>query len=1099
MRIVIGADHAGYLLKQFLLERLKEAGHSVLDVGTHSVDPVDYPDYARLVAEKILLGQAERGIMVGGSGEGESIAPNKLPGIRAVLCHDTYTARMSLEHNDANVLALGARVIGPELAWDVVQTWLSSSFTSVERHAHRLAKIAAWERQRRFPLQELAHQGQSVWLDYIRRSLLTSGEFRRMVQDGIVGVTSNPTIFEKAIAGSSDYEETLRSLISQGKHEAEIFQSLALADIRKAAEQLRPIYELTEGRDGYASLELPPDLSHDTEGSIAMAKRLWRALGSENVMIKVPGTPEGVLAFKQLTAEGVNVNVTLLFSLSNYEAVARAYIAGLEQLAQGGKPLSRAASVASFFVSRIDTAVDTLLEEKLRSTTDLEQRAGLEALLGKAAVASARAAYQRYKDIFSGPSWEGLAERGARSQRLLWASTGTKNPNYRDVLYVEELVGPDTVNTLPPGTLAAFLDHGYVRPSLEEDVEAARNTLENLAKAGVDMDAVTQRLQDEGVKLFAESYDKLLSSIAEKREDLLKGTQRRRSVSLGPLDGKVDEALGHLRREHVVRRMWHYDPSLWKGNDPDHARVITNRLGWLSVVAEMLGHLDSLTGFVREVREAGFTHAVLLGMGGSSLAPEVLRRTFDVAPGYLDLTVLDTTDPAAILELERSLDLEHTLFVVSSKSGTTTESLSFYRYFWEKLRARAGANPGSNFVTITDAGTPLEQLARSQGFRKIFTNPPDIGGRYSALSYFGLVPAALIGMDVAGLLDRADRMVHASMPGVPFGDNPGIWLGAVMGALAREGRDKVTLFLSPGISTFGYWVEQLLAESTGKEGTGLVPVESEAPGDPAVYGQDRLFVYLRLDQDAAGEQDRRIEALAAAGHPVVTFHLRDTLDIGGELFRWEFATAVAGIILGIDPFDEPNVQESKDNTIRLLGGLREALEVGLLPEPAPTARMNGVALYGDLGGATPEEAFRAFLARAHAGDYVALVAYLPPNKANYAALAALRQQVRDGARVATTLGFGPRFLHSTGQLHKGGPNSGLYLQITADDAEDIRVPGQHYTFGILKQAQALGDFLALQKHGRRVLRVHFSGGPAEVLAGLERLRGAVPSGVASGR
>lgn len=1087
MRIALGADHAGYALKDLLSDRLRAAGHSVVDLGTHSDHPVDYPEYARAVAELVIRGEVERGILACGSGEGACMAANKLPGIRAVLCHDTYSARMSVAHNDANVLALGARVVGTELAWEIVQAWLDSAFTAVERHAHRLAEIVAWEKERSFPLRELARHGQSLWYDNIRRSLLVSGEFRHLIQEGVTGVTSNPTIFERAIAGSSDYEEELRSLVSQGKHEADIFQALALDDIRKAAEQLHPIYDLTEGMEGYASIELPPALAHDTAGSVAAAKKLWRALDMENVLIKVPGTREGVAAIEQLIAEGININVTLLFSITGYEAVANAYLAGLEALARAGKPLYRAASVASFFVSRIDTAVDTLLEERARAASNSLEKAEAEALLGKAAIANARLAHRRYKEIFSGPRWAELAGRGARVQRLLWGSTGTKNPKYRDVLYVEELIGPDTINTVPPATLTAFMDHGYVRPSLEEDLPEARSTLDRLGKLGIDLDAVTARLQEEGVKAFAESYDKLLQSIAVKRDELLTGARKRQSASLGALETNTYEAIARLRHEHVVRRLWHYDASLWKPDDPNHARIIADRLGWLTVVAKIEEHLPTLTALAQEVSAAGFTHAVLLGMGGSSLAPEVLHRTFGVAPGYLDLAVLDSTDPSAILALEASIPLEHTLFIVSSKSGTTTETLDFYSYFLDKLRQLKGERASQHFVAITDPGTPLERLAHAQGFRRIFTNPSDIGGRYSALSYFGLVPAALIGIDVAGLLDRADLLLHACMPGVPAADNPGLWLGAILGVLPKTGHDKVTLLLSPGIATFGYWVEQLLAESTGKEGTGLIPVESEEAGPPDVYGSDRLFVYLRLDQDPEGELDRRVAALAEVGHPVVTLHLRDPLDLGGEFFRWEFATAIAARILGIDPFDEPNVQESKDNTQQVLASMHDLPSMGRVPEPDSAARMDGLSFFGDVGGANPEMALSRFLGQAHPGDYLALMAYLPPGAASHAALSALRQRLRDNLKIATTLGYGPRFLHSTGQLHKGGPGSGLYLQITTDAPDDLRVPGKPYTFGVLKRAQALGDFLALQQHGRRVLRVHLSGGPQDALASLRRL------------
>lgn len=500
----MGTDHAGYPLKEALKKRLAEDGHMVIDAGSHSTEAVDYPDFIRAACELVIRGEAERGIVLGGSGQGECIAANKLPGIRAALCHDTYTARMSPEHNNANVLSMGARVIGGELAWDVVRTWLENRWTGEERHSRRLAKIEAWERERRFPFRELGRRGQAVWCDYIERAMLTSGELRRLIREGVTGVTSNPTIFEKAISGSADYADDIRAMAKAGKSPVEIVQALTIADIKETARQLRPIYDLTEGADGFACLELPPSLAHDTGGSIETAKLLWAALGEPNVMIKVPGTPEGVPAIEELIARGVNVNVTLLFSLASYEAVARAYITGLEGRVARGLPVDGTASVASFFVSRVDAANDPLLQD--------------EGLRGKAAIANSRAAYRLFKGLFGDARWEALAGKGARVQRLLWASTSTKNPAYRDVLYIEELIGAHTVNTMPPATLEAFLDHGYVRPSLEEG--SGEEVLRDIREAGVDLEAVTAQLLRDGVKAFADSYDGLVKAVAERSQEL---------------------------------------------------------------------------------------------------------------------------------------------------------------------------------------------------------------------------------------------------------------------------------------------------------------------------------------------------------------------------------------------------------------------------------------------------------------------------------------------------------------------------------------------------------------------------------------------------
>ena len=560
------------------------------------------------------------------------------------------------------------------------------------------------------------------------------------------------------------------------------------------------------------------------------------------------------------------------------------------------------------------------------------------------------------------------------------------------------------------------------------------------------------------------------------------------SAALGQYRQRVEERLRSLAEEGFVRRLWAKDASLWK-SDGEERRAIENRLGWLTAAGPMLEHGDALRAFATEVKEAGFRRAVLLGMGGSSLAPEVFQRTFGPTPGHPDLIVLDTTDPAAILAVERELELARTLFIVSSKSGTTTETSALCAYFFDKMRAVNGSRAGEHFVAITDPGSPLERLAGENGFRRCFLNAADIGGRYSALSYFGLVPAAVLGIDVRRLLDSAEALVQASASPISAGDNPGVWLGAILGDLAKADRDKVTLVPSPALAAFGAWVEQLLAESTGKEGHGLIPIDREPLGSPAIYGDDRLFVHLHLDgqDDGLGE---KLRALEAAGHPVVRLHLTDSYDLGREFFRWEVATATAGAVLGVNPFDEPNVRESKDNTTRLL---KEGV-----PSSQPVLEENGLALYCDEDTATAlgksagdpsAEGLAAYLTahfrRARPGDYLALMAYLPPWPAHDDILQPIRLRLRDGLRLATTLGYGPRFLHSTGQLHKGGPDKALFVQLTVDDPEELPIPDEAYGFSTLEQAQALGDLASLQTRGRRIVRIHLG---RDVAAGLRRLQ-----------
>jgi len=908
------------------------------------------------------------------------------------------------------------------------------------------------------PLFELSEAGTSVWLDYIRRSLMTSGELQRMIEeDAVVGMTSNPTIFEKAIGGSSDYDEALRQLVDSGKSDEEIMLSLIVEDIQSAADVLKPVYDKTKHKDGYVSIEVLPRVAYDTQGTIRMAHDLFDRVGRPNIFVKIPATTEGLPAIEQCIADGININITLMFSVQVYQEVARAFIRGLQRRRGQGQPVD-IASVASFFVSRVDTSVDNLLEQKITMATDPSERERLQRLLGKAAVANAKMAYQAFQRIFNEPEFAELKQSGASVQRCLWASTGTKNPHYSDVMYVEELIGPETVNTMPQVTMMAFKEHGEVRPSLLENVEGARQVLRELAAIGIDMDKVTYDLQVDGVKLFADSITKLLEGIASKKQQLKGGQVGAHEAQLGAIEGAVDSRLTQLEQQGVVRRISEKDAGLWKSNGTVE-KEIRDRLGWLQVADRMEERVPELEALRKELVSEGFTDVVLMGMGGSSLAPEVFRQTFGVPKGALDVHVLDTTDPAAIAALAQSIDMKKTVFIVASKSGTTLETLSHYQYFFQQT-----GQQGQQFIAITDPGTPLAEEAHQRGFRKTFLNPPDIGGRYSALSYFGLVPAALGGVDLGTLLDRAATMMHACSPSVPVGENPGAWLGAVFAEAAKVGRDKITIIAPPPVQSFGIWAEQLIAESTGKEGKGLIPVADEPLGAPEVYGNDRLFVRLELEDPSQtlprerGREDDAWKRLADAGHPVVTLKLQDSLALGAEFFRWEYAIAVAGAILWINVFDQPNVQEAKDLT-------RQVLSEGNPPTVGEGIRWAGQQ------GSTLEAAVQALLAQIRPGDYVALLAYIAPDAEHDRALSAIRLAIRDKYRVATTLGYGPRYLHSTGQLHKGGPNTGVFLQLVGDDPIDIRIPGQKFSFGVLKQAQALGDFQALRNHGRRVLRV----------------------------
>ncbi len=939
------------------------------------------------------------------------------------------------------------------------------------------------------PLRALQDHGQSVWFDYIRRSLILSGELQHMIdQDGLRGVTSNPSIFEKAITGSTDYSNSLAALERRGLSTDEIYEQVAIRDIQDAADILYPVYQSTNRRDGYVSFEVSPYLAHDTEQTVTEAIRLRDLISRENVMIKVPATAEGIPAIRRLIAEGISINVTLLFARAMYEAVAMAYIEGLEQYAQRGGDLSRVASVASFFVSRIDSAVDTQLAAVLKANSEAQDK--VNAVQGRVAIANAKLAYQDYKRIIADPRWKRLAEKGAQTQRLLWASTSTKNPKYRDVVYVEELIGPDTVNTVPPSTFEAFRDHGRVDPTLENDLDEAREVLANLEGLGVPLKGVTDKLLQEAVALFSEAFDKLMGALEKRRSRAADGLPGRFQFKLpSNLDSEVRSTLEHWRAKGNIRRLWAGDATLWTGSDE------ANWLGWLRITEGRLPHLQRLTEFANNIRNAGFRQAVLLGMGGSSLTPEVFKMTFCRRKDYPEFYVLDSTDPQQIKNLDKKLDLKHTLFIVSSKSGTTLEPNILQAYFYERVKETVGdEHAGEHFVAVTDPGSKFERVAQSQKFRQIFPGVPSIGGRYSALSNFGLVPAAVMGVDIARLLDRTEEMVQACSPTVAVEQNPGAVLGVILGTLAKHQIDKVTVLASPGISDLGAWLEQLLAESTGKQGKALIPVDNEPLGPPDVYGKDRLFAYIRLASAPDAAQDTAFAALESAGLPTVRITVAEPYDIGQEFFRWEIATAVAGAVMNLNPFNQPDVEASKVVTRELA---TEYEQSGKLPSQPPTVSERGVQVYaeGALSGVTARtlsDLLRAQVDQLQEGDYFALLAYIEMNPENQRMVQEIRTMIRDRKHVATCVGFGPRFLHSTGQAYKGGPNTGVILQITADDAVNLPVPGKKYTFGVIKAAQALGDLRVLSSRGRRVLRAHLG---ADVAAGLKTLQAALADAV----
>ncbi|WP_316177154.1 MULTISPECIES: bifunctional transaldolase/phosoglucose isomerase [unclassified Bradyrhizobium] len=941
------------------------------------------------------------------------------------------------------------------------------------------------------PVKALEEHGQAVWLDFLARGFVAKGDLKRLIdEDGVKGVTSNPAIFEKAIGSSDEYDTPIATALKNGdRSPTQLFEAVAVEDIQNAADVLRPVYDRFDGNDGFVSLEVSPYLAMDSKGTIAEAEQLWTAVDRRNLMIKVPATNACLPAIQHLISKGISVNITLLFSQDVYRQVVEAYIAGLEAYVGAGGDPSHVASVASFFVSRIDSVVDKQLDEKIAQANDPTEKERLAALKGRIAIANAKMAYQDYKQLFAGARWERLAKQGAKPQRLLWASTGTKNKDYSDVLYVEELIGPNTVNTVPPATLDAFRDHGKVRDSLEEDVDAAQTALEDLAKTGISLDDITADLVIDGVRQFADAADKLYGAVAHKRAVVLGTGLGQQSIAVAAdLQKKVAAATEDWRKDARIRRLWHKDATVWTGRD-EH-----KWLGWLTSAEK--ADIADYGDYAQRVKGQKFSDAVVLGMGGSSLGPEVLAETFPRRAGFPKLHVLDSTDPAQVRAMEKAIDIARTVFIVSSKSGGTTEPNAMKDYFFARVSDAIGPKKaGHRFIAVTDPGSSLEKAAKAQGFARIFHGEPSIGGRYSVLSPFGLVPAATAGIDVRRLITLALSMVRSCGPDVPPLQNPGVQLGLAMGLAGLEGRDKVTIFASPKIADFGAWAEQLIAESTGKEGKGLIPIDGEPVASPEVYGHDRFFIDIKVDGDEVAGHDAKLAALEEAGHPVVRIVMTSIDQLGQEFFRFEIATAVAGAVLGINPFDQPDVESAKIKTRELTAAFEQS---GALPAEDPVVAIKGCELYTDAQNAeslrghgadgTLASWLKAHLGRAGDGDYIALLGYIDRNAGNIDTLQRIRLRLRDAKHLATCAEFGPRFLHSTGQAYKGGPDSGVFLQITADDAEDLPIPGQKASFGVIKAAQARGDFDVLTERGRRALRVHLKG---NLKSGLKMLDSAI--------
>jgi len=908
-------------------------------------------------------------------------------------------------------------------------------------------------------ITQLTDLGQSIWYDNVERLILENGELAGMINRGdIRGLTSNPSIFNQAISKSNDYDSALTPMAWAGYTDRDILEQLMVEDIVRVADLLKPLYNKTHGGDGFVSLEVRPDLAFDSEKTSAEAQRLWNIVNRPNLMIKIPATKPGLQAIQQSIAAGININITLIFSISRYLEVMEVYLNGLEERIKVGKPIDHINSVASFFISRIDSKVDKYLETIIHASEQDGRKAS--ELLGKIAITNARLAYQEFRKVFESERFLRLQAKGANLQRPLWASTSTKNPRYPDTMYVDELIGKNTVNTVPPQTLDAFREHGKVQLTIEKDLDKAREDFSALEAVGISMQKVTQELEDEGVKTFSVAFDSLLASVKQRQENAL--------AQLGHLGKSVSMRVSQLQSDNFSIRFHSKDATLWT-NDPKAQEEVRIRMGWLMSPSSSQAIIPGLNLFVSEVQKSGYTHALLLGMGGSSLAPEVMSLIYEDTLSGLKLTTLDSTDPAQVLRAARQNPPPSTLFIVSSKSGGTAEVNAMFEYFWDRAHRSVGDKAGEHFIAITDPGTSLEKMAYERKFRKIFLADSNVGGRYSALTAFGLVPAALMGIDVEELLKYASWMASECSPDQPIERTPGFVLGAVLGEAFNHQRDKLTLIADPELAPFGAWLEQLVAESSGKQGKGIVPIDGEPPASLKKYGADRLFVYLRRN----GKCDRKVNLLRKAGQPVLTQSIQDNSAIAAEIYKWEVAIATACAVIGVNPFDQPDVQDSKNRTLAKISYYKTH---HLFNESKPVYEEDGIYLYSNksVDGKILIDFIGEFLASGKPGDYVAINAYLQRNNKSEATLKDLRTWIRTKTRLATTVGFGPRFLHSTGQLHKGGANNGLFLVITADPVRDVEIPHEGLSFGTLQHGQALGDLEALEARDRRLMHIHLA-------------------------
>ena len=939
------------------------------------------------------------------------------------------------------------------------------------------------------PLHGLEQQGLSVWLQDLERSHIWTGALHTMVrEDRLKGVLWTPAALERSIANTSDYSPALAALVSDGSDPNEAGERLMVEDVQWACDILTPLHFATEGLEGFCSVPLSPHLAHDPAETLEEASRLWDLVARDNLMLAVPATPAGLEALPELIAQGFNVHASHVFSLERFQEVQEGFWRGLEDLVRSGGDPSSVAAMTSVPLHLVDDYADAQIEDRAASA-DPATADRLAAARGRVASAIAQLVLQAHTASLASERWTGLAAQGARPLRLVWCDVATGDDADPGSRYFEGFGLRDTTMVLPPALYQAVKDGRAAPAPATPSADEARTVISQLNESGVNWSAAADELENIALQVDIDSGDRLVSAIQSTRMQLIADAQPSMDLSLGEHEAAVEARIDQLDGIGYVRRLWAGDGTLFD-ESVDGAELAEQSLGWLDVLSGFETYADHLLELRDKLETDQVESVVVLAMGEAGLAPNVFAQVFGQLDGSPELLVLDSTVPNQIRAVEDDITPEETLFLVSSKDGDTLEARAFEAYFLDQVKTP------DNFAVITDPDTDLDAAAIERDYVSVVHGDLSVADHFSALSPHGIVPVAAMGLDVEELFDRVQLMVGSCSYGVPARDNPGVILGAALGELAAHGRDKLTLFSTPGLAGFLPWLEHLIAETTGKNGRGIVPVVGESLATPDRYGNDRVFVFIALEDDEDDAQSAmldRIDALHEAGHPLLTFTLSDPRDLAQEMFRWQVAATTAAHVIGVNPFDQPDDESSEsdaDEGTPADGGSESPAQDSLAQERV--ADGDGIVVYSDranaqaLSASDLPSALRAHLDRLQPGQYFALTAFVEPTDANAAALEQIRNAVRDRYRVATTVGFGPQCSYATGQLHRSGPDTGLYMQVTCDDAEDIPVPELDYTFGELKAAQQDADFDAMSKRERRQIRVHLG---ADAEAGLGRLAG----------